>query len=201
MSTPWIVAFIVQWIVVIATAVVVIGLLRRTAAALEAAEASREAPVSLGGIPIASRAPDFTVYEATGTHAGPHAGPARITAEELLDGPTILLFMEQHCPPCRQLASEIAPVFEQGNSVNLRVVLDEEDGTPHWLPDDVPVVYQRERELSHAFQNSASPQAYLLDGDRLVLAKRIVRSIDDLREMSSVGESMGGDGTLVQLSG
>ncbi len=197
MSTAWIVAFVVQWVVVLATAVVVIGLLKRTAGALEQAEATLAAPVSLGGIPIASRAPDFTVYGATGLQSG----AATLTAEELVDGPTILLFMEQHCPPCRQLAAEIGASLDPANRVRLCVVLDEEDGAPDWLPDDVPVVYQRGRAVSRAFENSASPQAYLLDLDRIVLAKRIIRSIDDLREMSDLADAMRGDAPLVHLSG
>ncbi len=197
MSTAWIVAFVVQWVVVLATAVVVIGLLKRTAGALEQAEATQAAPVSLGGIPVASRAPDFTVYRAS----SPQSGAATLTAEELVDGPTILLFMEQHCPPCRQLAAEIGASLHPANRVQLRVVLDQEDGAPDWLPNDVPVVYQRGREVSRAFENSASPQAYLLDPDRIVLAKRIVRSLADLSEMSEFAEAIGGDAAVVQLSG
>ncbi len=197
MSTAWIVAFVVQWVVVLATAVVVIGLLKRTAAALEQAEATRAAPVSLGGIPVASRAPNFTVYGAS----SPQSGAVTFTAEELVDRPTILLFMQQHCPPCRQLAAEIGASLDPANRVHLRVVLDEEEGAPDWLPDDVPVVYQRGRAVSRAFENSASPQAYLLDPDRNVLAKRIVRSIDDLREMSDFVDAIGGDATVLHLAG
>ena len=196
MSTAWIVAFVVQWVVVLATAVVVIGLLKRTAGALEQAEATAAAPISLGGIPVASRAPDFTVYGAS----SPQSGAATLTAQELVDGPTILLFMEQHCPPCRQLAAEIGASLDPANPVHLRVVLDQEDGAPDWVPDDVPVVYQRGRAVSRAFENSASPQAYLLDPDRNVLAKRIVRSVEDLREMSLLAEGIGGDATVVHLT-
>ena len=155
MSTAWVVAFIVQWIAVIATAIVVIGLLKRTAGALEQAEASRAAPVSLGGIPVGSRTPEFIAYDG----CGPRSDVATLTTEELIAGPTILLFMERHCPPCRELGASMNSTLAWPTDVDLRLVLDDEDGTPDWLPGDVPAVYIRESELSRAFENSASLQA------------------------------------------
>lgn len=191
MSTPWALAFVVQWLVIVTLAVVVVGLLKRTAGALEHAEASLTAPVSLGGIPVASRTPDFTVYNVSSSMT--------LTAKQLLTRATVLLFMERHCPPCRQLAAEISSTFDRADVINLQLVLDLEDGVPDWLPEDLPVVFQRRKELSRAFENTVSPQAYLVDPDRLVLAKRVIRSVDDLREMNRNGELSGGDARTVHI--
>ena len=84
--------------------------------------------------------------------------------------------------------------------MHLRIVLPEEDGLPDWLPVGLPVVFERDKSATRALQNSASPQAYVLDTDRLVLAKRIVRSIDDLWDLQSTAHHMGGDALAIHIS-
>ena len=197
MSTAWIAAFLLQWAVIVVIAIMLIGVLRRSADALELAEERVSPPTSLGGIPVASQAPHFDVLVPTDALAnGAHVQDA----SELLDSPTILLFMKQHCPPCRALAKQLGSNLGTLDDMHLRIVLAEEDGLPDWLPVGLPVIFERDKSVTRALQNSASPQAYVLDTDRLVLAKRIVRSIDDLWELQSTAHHMGGDALAIHIS-
>jgi hypothetical protein len=189
MSAAWVAALIVLWAVEVMTATVVIGILRRIGGVLERAEARGSAPSLAFGIPVASRAPEFRVFERNGRTY------RELKSAELIDAPTILLFMEQNCPPCRDLAEELGTGTDQLERIPLRVILREHEGRPDWLHSAVPVVYERRREVSTAFENNATPQAYLLDTSRTVLAKRIVRSLSDLDQMARTLErpSEGGE--------
>jgi hypothetical protein len=78
---------------------------------------------------------------------------------------------------------ELEHSVDELDDVPIVVVLDEDGGRPSWLPASVQSVYERSEEVSQAFQNIATPQAYLVDPSLVVLAKRVVRSVADLREM------------------
>jgi hypothetical protein len=187
MSVPWVVAFVSLWVLVILTAVVVVGVLRRISGVLEQAEArlrSSDSGFALGGIPVASRVPEFRVFQGNGSNGGSH----EVMWADLIDAPTILLFMDQDCEPCRQVANEVDAAIDELKGVRFLVVLNEEAGRPQWLPTRVPVVYERRQEVSQAFENTATPQAYLLDPSRLVLAKRVIGSLSDLRELARESE-------------
>lgn len=194
MSTPWIIAFLALWAVVLVTLAVTIGLLRRTGPLLEQLErrlaADAQAEPAAWGAPVDTQVPEFRVAAENGD-----ADTGReMTSAELIRIPTILLFMEEHCGPCQRVARRPAAVSalqrrELGggateiDGVPLRVVLDGESGRPNWLPTDIPVIYEHRREVSRAFKNRATPQAYLVDPSRLVVRRRVVGSLSDLREM------------------
>jgi hypothetical protein len=178
-NTGWIAAFLVLWFVVVLNTLLVIGLLRRIGPVLEHAEARLiSAGVSLGGIPVESRVPHFRLFEQNGT------GLRELTSTELLDESTLFVFMDEHCPPCKELAEEIRLVGDRLEGLPLHVVIREEEGRLNWLPDGTSVLYERAKEVTQAFQNTATPHAYLIDPRHVVLAKRIVRSLADLRAMA-----------------
>lgn len=183
MSTPWIIAFLALWAVVLVTLAVTIGLLRRTGPLLEQLErrlaADAQAEPAAWGAPVDTQVPEFRVAAENGD-----ADTGReMTSAELIRIPTILLFMEEHCGPCQRVARELGGGATEIDGVPLRVVLDGESGRPNWLPTDIPVIYEHRREVSRAFKNRATPQAYLVDPSRLVVRRRVVGSLSDLREM------------------
>lgn len=190
MSTSWAAAFVALWVVVLVIAVVVVGLLRRISSVLEQAEAhvasSGSGAAAIGGLPVASYAPEFRVFNENGDE---------IKTAELVRTPTILLFMEAHCGPCEQLAPDLEPAVDEIEGVPFFIVLSEEEGRPPWLPTGVRAVYQRQGELSQAFENTATPQAYVLDPSRFVLSKRLIGSLSDLRELARLQATSGGGDT------
>lgn len=165
-------------------ALVIVGILRRIGPILEHAESRIAAAVQngafLGGIPVSSRAPEFRVLEKNGDREYGR----ELTSAELIRTPTILLFMEANCEPCKQLAQGLEPDVDEIEGIPFRVILHEDEGRPEWIPRGVPVLYERHQELSQAFENIATPQAYLLDAGRIVLQKHVARSISDLQEMA-----------------
>jgi hypothetical protein len=179
MSTAWVAAFVVLWVAVLLIAVVVVGLLRRISNVLELAEAGALAAGSggaaIGGLPVASYAPEFRVFGESGDE---------VRTPDLVRTPTILLFMDAHCGPCEQLAADLEPAMTEIEGVPFYVVLNQEEGRPGWLSPAVSAVYQRHGELSQAFENTATPQAYVLDPSRFVLSKRLIGSLADLRALA-----------------
>jgi hypothetical protein len=193
MSAPWAAAVITLWVVVLLIAVVVTGVLRRIGAVLEQAEARLASGVqdsfAPGGLAVASRAPEFRVFDTNG--AG--KAPREISSDELIRTPTILLFMSANCAPCRELAAELPSAMRDVDGVPLYAIFDKNEGRPEWLPRDVPTVFESSREVSRAFENVATPQAYLLDSNRLVVTKRVVMSLSDLKAMVATTTAFRGE--------
>lgn len=105
----------------------------------------------------------------------------------------MLVFMEEGCGPCEALAGQLEGV-DQIEGLPLLVVMQEAATRPAWLPSGVRVVYQTDHELSRGFQNIATPQAYAIGSDRAVLAKRVVRSVNDLRKLvEAANNAKGGE--------
>jgi hypothetical protein len=157
MNTPWAIAFGALWVVVLLNAVVTVGVLRRIGNILERTEAlmaSGTDGLSLGGVPVGVQVEEFRVFENRGNHK-----VREIKSAELIRAPTILLFMGAHCGPCREIGKDLKPSTDEIDGVPFVPVLYEEEGRPDWLPAGVRAVYQRQEELSRAFQNIATPQA------------------------------------------
>jgi thiol-disulfide isomerase/thioredoxin len=186
-SAPWVAAFIALWIVVLLMAGVVLGVLRRMTTVLvqvERGAASGAGAAAIGGIPVDSHANAFRAALEIGDD---------VASNDLVREPMILLFMGGYCGPCEEIAPELADVGDTIEGLPFVVVLNEEEGRPPWLPLSVPVVYQRGGEVARAFENIATPQAYVVEPNLLVRAKRLVGSVGDLRELALSGVAKGGD--------
>jgi hypothetical protein len=180
MNAAWISAFIALWVVVLFLCVVLLGLLRRIGNVLEQAEQRLAASADgshWGGLPVGSRVPRFNVRA-----SGPSADPT-MTSADLLQEPTLLLFMEGGCGPCRNLADELRGSGAKIAGVPIHIVFSDEHGPADWVPDNIPTVFEHAGEVSRAFQNVATPQAYLVDANHTILAKRTVGSHANLIDM------------------
>jgi thiol-disulfide isomerase/thioredoxin len=177
------VAILALWIFVFLLAIVVVGLLRRLGDVLEQAEASLRTGQSTGaagGAPVGADVPRFRVLETTPENVAPR----EMASEELLRELSILLFMGEECGPCRHLAPELESVDALLQGVPLFVIVPEHDRTREWLPGNVPVLYEVRGEVTRAFENTATPQAYLVDEDHVIRAKRIVGSVAHLKALA-----------------
>lgn len=179
MSTPWIIAFVVLCVVVVAIGLLTIGILRRISTVLEQAEAVlRLNPLSVGpgGLAAGSRVPDFTA-----TDAESHV----VTAQDLLREPCIVLFLSSGCEPCHRLVADLAGAENDDLDVPLVLVIAEGDAALDIRPSTrIAVAHQREREIADAFDTRATPHAFVVGRDRMVLETATPNSVEQLRTLA-----------------
>ena len=176
MSAAWIAAFGLLWAVVGVMAVTILGVLRRVANVLEAAEARLAAHQGDLGASVRSIIPPFELFDGEGR---------AIPSEELVREPTVLLFMDSHCQACGQVAEQLTGIGASIDGIPFAVIMDDSpEGHEFPFPPGLRVLYQRDDAISHAFQNRATPQAYAIDEGGFVLARRVPESLVDLRFMA-----------------
>jgi hypothetical protein len=173
-TTPWIVAFGLLWALVVLVVFVLVGVLRRVTNVLETAESQLTSDGS--GASVMSRIPDFELYDRNGIGA---------SSLELITEPTIVLFLESACRPCKQLAIDLDGIGESLDAVPLIVVLDDTDqGRQFPLPASVHALYDRDHVVADLFQSVVTPQAFVVDVGGLILDRKRPRGRSDLRQMA-----------------
>jgi hypothetical protein len=186
MTTPWIIAFALLWSTVGLMAFTLLGLLRRAVAVLEATDLELEAQgwrPSFGGAPHGTVIPEFFVADRAG---------AQVAWTDLLGDSRVWVFLESHCPPCRQLVSELERSPRFADEVPLAVIMDDSDaGRSYPFPPGTLVFYQADRLASIAFQSSASPHGFAVDAQGRVVDTAIPNTVNDLRRLARAFE--GGD--------
>jgi hypothetical protein len=170
MTAPWIAAFGALWFLVVLLALAVIGMIRRTVAVLERAEQRLGAEYS--GVPLLSVIPSFEVLD-------DNTGEV-VSSADLLQGPTILMFMEAGCDPCRQLAAELAEA--ELLELPLIIVAGEQGlGQRFALPPSALIVRQKGHEVARLFQSAMTPNAFVVDEAGVVLDRVVPGSVTDLQ--------------------
>jgi thiol-disulfide isomerase/thioredoxin len=112
----------------------------------------------------------------------PDARSHEVSFAELLHEPTIVLFMGEHCGPCRELARDLANAEPAIAAAPLFVIIGEHDRTDGWLPEGVSV-FRDAGAAARAFANIATPHGYLVDERGVIRGKRVVQSLTDLRAL------------------
>lgn len=190
MSAPWIVAFVVQTVLLVGLMLIVAGLLKRTASALEeAAERLRTGMITIqdfGGLLPGAKVGDFSLTDW-------ESRPLR--RDDLVAEPAVFLFVEEGCDPCELLVEEMEGRIETILGVPFYVVIDEIPGEEVKRPySDMAPLLQHGRAASHAFQNSTAPQAFAVAAGGTVVAKTIPRSLGDLEDLAREARKGGGVG-------
>ncbi len=165
MSGLWIGAFVALWAFVLLLGLVVLGLLRRIAPVLErAVEVLQEASVaSLGGLPVGSRVPAFSVRSSTG---------ASFTDADLRDRTSIVLFLDATCQACENLVKDLRLGRSPRLEARLVVVPDSPDLASELAvaPGGAIVLMDDERALARTFDMRVVPQAFVIDDEGVVFA-------------------------------
>lgn len=179
MSAPWTIAFVALWAVVAVIGLLTVAILRRISEVLEQAEAVlRLTPLSVepGGLPAGSTVPDFIATSQEGSV---------VTAQQLLGEPCIVLFLSSGCTPCHRLVADLSSAETDDLGAQLVVVLIEDDTGLDVLPSKrISVVYQRGRQIADAFDTWATPHAFAIGHDRMVLESATPNSLDQLRTLA-----------------
>lgn len=184
MSPGWAAAIVALWLTVLVFGIVLLGLLKRVVPAIERAETfASGAAGAVMGLPVGSEVGDFRAI----------VNGERTGARELLTQPTVVLFLEANCAPCKTLASDLEGMTDRVGDLALLVVLAEENGVPEWLPLGLRVAFERNGEVTRAFANAATPQAYVVDERRFVLARGFVGSRESIVQLAGPLATKGGD--------
>jgi hypothetical protein len=176
MSAAWIVAYVALASVVILLAVLVLGTLRRITAVLERAELTlTSATPRPGGLEPCEDVPDFAAVTASGE---------RFTAEALDGRSSLVVLVDQDCPPCRRLLDELATEAVE-ELPDLYVVFGDRvlhSGVPEVAVASA-VLVQVDGSVSRAFRSSSTPHTFALQGRRVVAAAT-PNTVEGLRHLA-----------------
>lgn len=186
MTTPWVVAFVLLWFVVVLAIVVLLGFLRRVSEVLERSAAAVSVDDLAIGAPLLSVIRPFEVSDADGV---------RYPFPGFVQGHALILFIGTDCPACDMLLEQMADVGASVDDMPL-FVIGEGAGEHEWrtgAPPGLHVLYQRDGEATEAFDNRATPQAYVVDEHGVVLERRVPGSLAHLRDMAMHQRAKGGE--------
>lgn len=193
MSTPWVIAFVLLWLVLVLVVVVLLGLLRRVSEVLERSVAAVSVDDLAVGAPLLSVIRPFDLTDDDGS---------RYRFPDLLHGETLILFIGRDCPACEMLLEQMTDVGATVDGMPLFLILDADEHRSHvGVSAALRVLYQRAAEATEAFNNRATPQAYVVDQAGVVLERRVPGSLAHLREMAMHQRQRGGERHTTHAAG
>lgn len=181
MTGPWIAAFVVLSALVLALAVIVLGLLRRFSEALERVEQA----AGHGGAHELGLRPGQQM-----TPVQVHTADGHEVALPVPDAPrTVVVLLEPDCAPCGTVMGQLLESGWPPSAPPLYVVLPDHPDSRVFAAGHSPGVgvgYQRDRLVSSAFGTNVSPVAYVVDGSGRVLAADVPAGVASLVELATV---------------
>ncbi|HEY3902506.1 MAG TPA: hypothetical protein VGM14_01190 [Streptosporangiaceae bacterium] len=176
MPIGWAVVIVVQWLVIIALAAIVLGVLRQATPHLEKlAESRPPRRLTDQGPAVGGKLPPFTGHDPAGQ---------LVHAAELLGRPNVLLFMSATCPPCASLAEELRAADLGEFDASLIIVIDATDYARLRPPARLRVLHMPNREVGQVFAVSGRPFAVVTDADGIVRMKRGLNTVDQLKSLA-----------------
>jgi methylamine dehydrogenase accessory protein MauD len=180
LSVAWQVLVIALWVVVVAQAGLILALYRQFGLIYLAQGDAR----SRDGLPLRSKAPPWEAED--------QMGVVRNFAE-FHNRPTVLVFADPGCRPCKKLMPELRDFVLQHRD-RLDVVIigsdDAEDNremAEHYALD-LPVIRQHDGELAALYNVTATPFVFVIDAEGAIREKGVVNLRDQLDEKITVLE-------------
>lgn len=180
MNGFWLISYVALWALVIALAIVVLGLVRQLGVIHLRLGPDGNVTTTTEGLALGSAAPDFRATDVIRKQEVTLAGVRR--------RPTIMVFVSPWCRPCLELIPHLIKFYRHwSKQVNLVVVsqASAEDtaelAATHKLP--MVVVADAAKTISEAYLVRATPFAYRLDKDGKVQRRGIVNDLDALEAL------------------
>jgi hypothetical protein len=180
------------WMLVVVIAAVVVGILRRVIPLLERVGDSSSLPSRLAplGLPVGSRLPAF--------HART-LDDERFTADDLLGSNAIVLFLDSNCPACRMLEVDMHRSGMAELSTRLFIVVRDASEALRLTGLEATILLQRDNAVTRAFASNATPHAFAISAEGLVVATETPNTVAGLQRLAGQIEEGGEQGT--QLTG
>lgn len=167
----------VLFALVAALAVSYIHMARRVVGVLERADAWLSAPqVRPPGLQPGSHVNRFHAIRQTGEP---------FSELDLAGTRSVVMFMKADCVVCRVLSLALSPgaLASIGVDNTYVVVRDSNDRDALGLDEGLEILFQEDGTISWAFRSSATPQAFVVDEESIVLATGFPNSVEDLRAL------------------
>jgi peroxiredoxin len=186
MTSAWIAAYAALALLVALLTVLVLGLIRRSALLIERVEArlAHADDTEIGGLATGEVVPGFSARTVDG----------EVVTNHDLDGSlSIVLFLSASCVACRKLNDDLVSGSAPQLGARLVVVTDD----PHQArafaeASHVEVLLRGDGAVARAFESFATPQAFVLDESRRVLASGTPNEWEQLRQLLLEGQEGGG---------
>ncbi|MGH3471482.1 MAG: peroxiredoxin family protein [Nocardioidaceae bacterium] len=168
MTTPWVIAFCALTAAVGVQMLFTLGLGKRLLVALEAERSTRQSPDV--GLPIGVLAPPLTGVD------------SQREGIELLGRNTVLVFVDDHCGPCRALLFDLASRQPDLRGMQLVLAFDADHDLTQPVPIDA-VALSRDVVTTQRWQAYATPQAYVIGVDGRIAASETVNTAAELTNL------------------
>ena len=180
MSGIWLISYVALWILVIAFAIIVLGLVRQLGMIYLRLGPEQNLLATSEGLELSKPAPQFEVLEISQNR--------NLTVDDLKGRPSILVFVSPSCSPCKELMPHIRQFQHTWNGkINLILFYqgDLQPAKDFYSAYDLNtlLVIDQNGKLSETFHVRATPFAYSLDKDCIVKKRGIVNDLSGLEEL------------------
>lgn len=166
MSAPWIAVVVCQSVLIIALAIVVVGVLRRAVGALDAVHNAGFSTRDLAaGPPIGTRLPAMSIRGTDGSD---------MTLADM-PGPFVLAVLTSHCAPCRSIAEQIREDEEMLAGLEGLVVITDQDGPERLgLREPIRMVIDSDGLTVSSLDLPGTPYVIAVDADGAVQSAQLL---------------------------
>jgi methylamine dehydrogenase accessory protein MauD len=195
MTTVLLISTLGLWLAVLVLGFLLLGALRALGLLqwqLEQLQATTPSRVGRHGLPAGKKAPAFML---------PSTDGKEIALSDFAGRQVLLVFTQSGCSPCKAIVPELNRLAERGTHQVLVINNDSIDHTRTWSHEAdarFPVLAQEKYAISKRFEAYATPFAFLIDEEGIILSKGIAGSKQHLnfvltgagkKEETNLGES------------
>jgi methylamine dehydrogenase accessory protein MauD len=173
MSLPWLIAFVVLWIIVLGLGFLLLGTLRALGLLswrLEQLEATTPSRLGRSGLKPGKKAPEFTL---------PSVAGGEVSLHDFVGRKLLLVFVQSGCSPCQEIVPELNRLHGRGEPRVLVVNNGDRAAAGRWAEEvkaRFPVLVQEQLSLSKRYQALATPFAFLIDERGIIRSTGIAGS-------------------------
>jgi methylamine dehydrogenase accessory protein MauD len=190
MSPFWFVSLVILWAVVLFLGFLLLGTLRAWGVLnwrLEQLEATTPKRLGRDGLKPGKRAPDFTLPSAAGHD---------VSLNDFAGRKVLLVFTQSGCSPCKAVIPELNRLDRGGTQV---IVVNNGDPEATWkwsaeVEARFPVLAQDKFSISKKYEVFATPFAFLIDANGVIVSKGIINNRQHLRYVLSAARAPGSNG-------
>lgn len=186
MSTPWIIAFAALWLLVIVLGLVVLGAFRRLEFWFS------EAQKALDAATAQLRSDGLQTGEIVGAFSATTIDGARFGRADLLEEPSIVLFISSDCAACELLLSGLERGVLPDSSERFVVVTDNHADAERVTSASATVVIQQAASVAQAFKSHRTPHVFVLDANGHVVANGSPNTWEDMADLVTASGKGGG---------
>jgi methylamine dehydrogenase accessory protein MauD len=177
MDTLSLLSHLALWAVVLLLAFLLVGTLRSLGLVrwrLAQLEAAMPGHVGRRGLRIGSKAPDFVLPSVQG---------GQVSLQEFVGRTVFLVFTRPGCAPCNRIVPCLNRANRNGSYSVAAIATGDLETVRQWIEQvgaEFPVLVQENLALSRRYEALATPFAFLIDEQGIIISKEIVSDDRDI---------------------